>query len=143
MNFAKSMAPRSRQALSRSAMPAVANVNISQFRSMSSKIDTNSWAAERLLSLGVDLPAGPELPLTEATEELLKNPPKKIKDLTDDIIGLNILEINQLMRSIQVSCRVEIVVCGAITFCLSCLCFVPSFRRPTSSNQTTGDVAIH
>lgn len=76
---------------------------------MASKVNTNSWAAERLLALGEDLEPGPEIPLTEATDELLLSPPENIKRMTEDIIGLNILEINQLMKAIQVCREIQLV----------------------------------
>ncbi len=73
------------------------------------KIDSNSWAADRLLAIGEKLEPGPSLPLTEATDELLMNPPQNIKELADDIISLNVLEINQLLKAVQVQYLIKLL----------------------------------
>ena len=79
-------------------------------RFFAGKIDSNSWAAERLLAIGEKLEQGPTLPLTEATDELLMNPSQNIKDLANEIISLNVLEINQLLKAVQVSSLINISV---------------------------------
>ena len=65
-------------------------------------VNDNSWAADKLRELGEKVEAEPELPLIEATEELLSKPSPRVLKLLDEILSLNMLEVNQLVSGIQV-----------------------------------------
>eukprot|EP01038_Epipyxis_sp_PR26KG_P006426 gene6426-8844_t len=65
------------------------------------RINSNSWAAERLAKLGHKIELVPNTPEIHVTEELVLNAPEKIKQLSDQIIELDVLEINQLVRDMQ------------------------------------------
>eukprot|EP01041_Mallomonas_annulata_P001131 gene1131-2193_t len=64
-------------------------------------ITTNSWAADKLEAAGEKLEKGPELPLIEYTEDLVRTPPEHIKQLCHQILCLNVVETHQLMNLIQ------------------------------------------
>ena len=68
-------------------------------------VNDNSWASDRLKELGEKIEPGPEQTLTEATEELLHSPSPKVQQLIDQILSLNMIEVNQLVTSIQVAKR--------------------------------------
>ena len=72
---------------------------ITSFRS---KVTQNSWASERLEELGEQLESGEELPEVEGTEELLNSPPERVKELAEDVLSLNVIEVNQFIQYIQV-----------------------------------------
>lgn len=68
------------------------------------KIDDNSWAADRLIELGEELPKGEKLPLTEFTLKLAYTAPEKIQRIAEDVLSLNALEMHDLMNKLQVKC---------------------------------------
>jgi hypothetical protein len=66
-------------------------------------IDENSWASDRLSELGEKVAPAPEEMPVEGTEELLLNPSEKVKSLIKQVLALNCIEINQLLKGLQVS----------------------------------------
>lgn len=66
------------------------------------QISTDSWASQRLMERGETLNAV-EPPLTLCTEELLKNTPPKIAKLSEEILKLNVVEVQELLMTMQVS----------------------------------------
>ncbi|KAJ1413454.1 hypothetical protein B484DRAFT_455058 [Ochromonadaceae sp. CCMP2298] len=73
----------------------------SSFRAFSS-VTEDSWAAERLGVVGEKVAPGTGMP-REVPEGLVNEPTAKTTKLAQDILELNMLEVNQLMRVIQVS----------------------------------------
>ncbi|RYG98250.1 hypothetical protein EON65_51675 [archaeon] len=71
------------------------------------KVHRYSWAADRLEQLGEQLIEPEKRELIEVTDEMLHNPPDKIKKMGEEIIDLNLLEINQLINLIQVCSTVQ------------------------------------
>lgn len=62
-----------------------------------------SWAADKLRAQGEKLENGAEMAEVLVTEELFDNPSEKVIKLTDEVLALNVIEVNQLLRRIQVS----------------------------------------
>mmetsp|Transcript_377 Transcript_377/g.765 ORF Transcript_377/g.765 Transcript_377/m.765 type:complete len:230 (-) Transcript_377:78-767(-) len=71
----------------------------SSFRAFSS-VTEDSWAAERLGVVGEKVAPGTGMP-REVPEGLVNEPTAKTTKLAQDILELNMLEVNQLMRVIQ------------------------------------------
>jgi hypothetical protein len=65
-------------------------------------ITENSWAKERFDEIGVKLEPAPELPLVTYSDDLINNAPDNIKKLGEEVLSLNVIEMNQLMKYIQV-----------------------------------------
>lgn len=71
-------------------------------RSLSMKIDEMSWVAEELKKNGEKLEPMPKMEPIELTEELFKQEGSdKVKRLTQEILALNIVEVNQLLHAMQ------------------------------------------
>jgi hypothetical protein len=62
----------------------------------------DSWAAERLEDVGEAVAAGTGMSM-EVPEGIVNEPTAKTSKLAENILALNILEVNQLLRVIQVS----------------------------------------
>jgi hypothetical protein len=87
----------------------ISKLQLRTFRStaFSRKLTENSWAAERLEELGEKLEPE-ELPATRITKELLNDPSAEVTKLAEEILSLNILEVQQLLKAVQVrlpACR--------------------------------------
>jgi hypothetical protein len=65
------------------------------------KLTENSWAAERFEELGEKLEPE-ELPVTRMTKELLNTPTEAVTKLAEEILSLNIMEVQQLLKAVQV-----------------------------------------
>ena len=65
-------------------------------------VTESSWAAEKLTANGEKLEKGPEMSEILLTEALFDNPSEKVKKLTDEVLALNVIEVNQLLRRLQV-----------------------------------------
>lgn len=66
------------------------------------KVTQNSWAVERLEELGEKLEPGDVIPPTELSDEILYNPSPKVLKLADELLACNMVESNQVWRTIQV-----------------------------------------
>jgi len=64
------------------------------------KLTENSWAAERFEELGEKLEPE-ELPVTRMTKELLNTPTEAVTKLAEEILSLNIMEVQQLLKAVQ------------------------------------------
>ena len=72
-----------------------------RYFSDTAKVTTNSWASERLQKTGEALESVP----TETqilSEESLTNPSEKVKKLGNEILSLNMIEVNQLLKVLTV-----------------------------------------
>lgn len=65
------------------------------------KVTTNSWASERLQKTGEALEAVPS-ETQILSEESLTNPSDKVKKLGNEILSLNMIEVNQLLKVLTV-----------------------------------------
>lgn len=65
-------------------------------------VTKNSWAADRLTAAGENLPEDAVTACTELTKEILFQPTEKVNFVVNNILSLNFLEMNQLVRAIQV-----------------------------------------
>lgn len=72
-------------------------------------INTNSWAADKLKEGGEAVEGGPVQDASEVTSELLSTPSPKVQKLVDEVLELNVIEVNQLIRNIQVCVLMMIV----------------------------------
>jgi large subunit ribosomal protein L7/L12 len=71
-------------------------------RSLSVKIDEMSWVSEELKKNGEKLEPMPKMEPIELTEEMFKQEGSdKVKRLTQEILALNVLEVNQLLHAMQ------------------------------------------
>lgn len=69
---------------------------------LQSKINQNSWAADRFEEMGIKLPPGETLPETRMSTEALYSPSEKVLKLSDEFLSLNMVECVQLISEIQV-----------------------------------------
>jgi hypothetical protein len=65
-------------------------------------ITDSSWAAEQLKKMGVQLAPTPMTEAEEVNENFLDTPSDKVKKLVDEVLALNVIEMCQLQRKIQV-----------------------------------------
>ena len=65
------------------------------------KVTTNSWASERLQKTGEALESVP-VETQILSEESLTNPSEKVKKLGNEILSLNMIEVNQLLKVLTV-----------------------------------------
>lgn len=70
-------------------------------RNFSVSIDKNSWAADRLIEAGEDLPEGAAKEEVVVTAELLSETPEHVKKLGEQVLALNVLEVNEFLNSLQ------------------------------------------
>ena len=77
---------------------------INQFSSRSMvTITTNSWASERLVEQGEKLQVVNNNSVQLLSEETLLKPTEKVTKLSDEILALNMIEVNQLLKVLTVS----------------------------------------
>lgn len=69
-------------------------------------ISTNSWASERLQEKGEKLEKSSSA-TSFISDESLSNPSAKIKNLSNEILSLNMVEVNQLLKALTVSCNAK------------------------------------
>ena len=82
---------------------------INQFSSRSMvTIATNSWASERLVEQGEKLQVVNNSVQLLSEETLLK-PTEKVTKLSDEILALNMIEVNQLLKVLTVSICIHIL----------------------------------
>ena len=82
---------------------------INQFSSRSMvTITTNSWASERLVEQGEKLQVVNNSVQLLSEETLLK-PTEKVTKLSDEILALNMIEVNQLLKVLTVSICIHIL----------------------------------
>jgi hypothetical protein len=74
-------------------------------------INTSSWAADKLKEGGESVVGGPVQDASEVTSELLSTPSPKVQKLVDEVLELNVIEVNQLIRNIQVCNTTTIIMC--------------------------------
>lgn len=74
------------------------NYPLNQFQSR--LITEDSWVAEKLTKAGETLEKGRGDPL-ELSEDIVRNPPDNIKQLCNQILSLNVIEVHQLMNFLQ------------------------------------------
>lgn len=65
-------------------------------------VTNNSWASEKLIAAGEDLPIGEKILNNELTKEILYQPTAKVNIVLNNVLSLNFLEMNQLVRALQV-----------------------------------------
>lgn len=83
------------------------NFDVQRRRFSSSKdtefiVTKHSWAADKLIAAGEDLPKGEDLPNTELTKEILYQPTARVNTVLNNVLSMNFLEMNQLVRALQV-----------------------------------------
>lgn len=67
-------------------------------------ITTHSWAADKLIAQGEKLEPGVNLEFPiEVTPEMIDKPSERVKEIANEYLSLDLLEINQLTRHLQVS----------------------------------------
>ena len=77
-------------------------ISSSRFASSEVKITTNSWASERLQEKGETLEKVPDQ-VEFLSDETLVNPSDKVRRLCTDILSLNMVEVNQLLKALTVT----------------------------------------
>lgn len=77
-------------------------LNSSSSFSVRHKITEKSWAAQNLKSQGETVAKAEAEPITEVNVEMLRNPSDNVKRISDEILSLSFLEVNQLMLHLQV-----------------------------------------
>ena len=65
-------------------------------------VDENSFAADALKANGEKLVKTTETHVYDSAD--LKKPSDRVKQLTNEILSLNVFEVNQLMHDLQVCC---------------------------------------
>ncbi len=75
-------------------------------RFFSGTITEASWAATELKKMGVQLSPVPVAEAEVLADDFLDRPPEKISKLADEVLALNVVEMAQLQRRIQV-CTME------------------------------------
>ncbi len=65
-------------------------------------LNSTSWASDKLQEAGEKIEKGPEQVSSEVTSDMLSTPSPKVQKLVDEVLTLNVVEVNQLIRSIQV-----------------------------------------
>ena len=80
--------------------------NYNQINHFSSRsmvtITTNSWASERLVEQGEKLQVVNNNSVQLLSEETLLKPTEKVTKLSDEILALNMIEVNQLLKVLTV-----------------------------------------
>lgn len=83
------------------ATPKISTVKLAAPLIFSRSITDDSWASERFAEIGEEMEPAGDVPLVQGTEELLHQPSEKVIALTEAVLALNVIEINQMLRRIQ------------------------------------------
>lgn len=89
----------------RNLMIAIGKSSISEVKfefRQKRRIQEGSWAQELLKKYEKIEPQENQNAII-VTREILANPPEKVKRLVDEMVNLNMLEMNQLMKYLQVN----------------------------------------